>query len=157
MRTPINNWLLSHHPDSQLSRCVVVSCGQRSHYVCARCTGGVAGVVWGVMLLLLVQWMPAPAVLLLALPDWLLATSGIWQGNNLIRIITGHLLGVLYVVNWYELLRGGFPPDLWVINGIMLISFALGSWFSHFRMKRANRRDSVSAELNAPREDATNG
>jgi len=66
------------------------------------------------------QPFPSPWVCLLAMPDWLLTVTGIWRGNNVVRVASGVLLGMLYVCNWYWVFHLQFVPELWLVNSVMV-------------------------------------
>ena len=94
-------FLLAHHLPAEFHRCYspVVS-GRRVH-VCARCLGIYPGIVAGVLSYFTGPWSVDPLVLVAVLPapallDWALTTFRDRRGYNVVRTVTGALLGYGY-------------------------------------------------------------
>ena len=87
---------LSHHGPLEEDRCVVIEAAGKRFLVCARCLGVSVGLMVGIVL----GWLLVPTlsiVLVLPLPafvDWTLYMVGVSKGRNLIRVLTGTLLGL---------------------------------------------------------------
>lgn len=94
-------FLLAHHLPSEFYRCYSpVLFGRRVH-VCARCLGLYPGILGGVLAYLfgpgggtnvvLVAFLPLPALV-----DWTVTTFSERRGTNIVRTLTGALLGCGY-------------------------------------------------------------
>ncbi len=112
----INNLLLSHHRPTEAYRCLRVSWRGTAHLVCARCAGGFVGAALGGCLLATGFGLPPPWVALAALLDWIASATRIWQGNNLVRVAAGLLLGIHYVTNLDCLWHHSFSLSVLLVN-----------------------------------------
>ena len=99
-----SRYLLSHHEEGELYRCYALRLGKRTVHLCSRCVGIYAGIAlglgfhsWGV--LPRSAYLPAVAVLpLFGLVDWSVSAFTGWKGYNLLRTLTGLLLGIAYTL-----------------------------------------------------------
>lgn len=115
-----NNLLLSHHRPAEAHRCLRMPWRGTAYLVCARCAGGFVGAVLGGCLLATGVGLPPPWIALAAFPDWLAAAFGQWRGNNLVRVTSGGLLGLLYADNISCLFQMSFPVSLWLVNAVLV-------------------------------------
>lgn len=121
-------WLpLAHHRPEQLERCVLVPCPGAPLALCARCLG-----LYPVLFLTLVLqgiWRVGPwgtldwwIVLGASVPgfvDWALAWTGLRQGSNTLRILTGMLLGLALGRSLWLYFRDPLDEILWVQLGLL--------------------------------------
>lgn len=97
-------YILSHHGESEFYRCYALNLGTRTVHLCSRCVGIYAGIALGLLLHAqapppLNASLPAVAVLpLFALLDWSLSAFAGWKGHNLLRTLSGLLLGIAYAL-----------------------------------------------------------
>lgn len=108
-------YLLSHHEPSEWYRCYAISVGGRTIRLCARCSGIYPGIAIGLFASLggtvgavpigLIAVLPAPALI-----DWAVTTFSDRGGYNLVRTVTGALLGVGYGLGLATLLSGRILP-----------------------------------------------
>ena len=94
-------FLLSHHRPARRYRCYRLRPFGYRIDLCARCSGVYPGILLGILgylsafrvaaSLTLVVVLPLPALL-----DWLLTSLGDYRGSNVVRTITGALLGYGY-------------------------------------------------------------
>lgn len=107
-------FVLSHHRPSEYDRCYSPRVAGRRVRVCARCLGVYPGIATGILtalfllddtpvaLVALVALLPLPA-----LCDWALTTFRPARGYNVVRTITGALLGCGYGLGLVLLLIDG--------------------------------------------------
>jgi uncharacterized membrane protein len=122
-------YLLSHHGQSELYRCYTTSVFSRRIDLCARCSGIYPAILLGGISYsyappelaspLLVAILPLPAIV-----DWAWTSLTERCGFNLIRTITGALLGYGYGVGISHLIFG-FNPQVIVIGLGYAIATAL--------------------------------
>jgi uncharacterized membrane protein len=101
-------YLLSHHKQSNWDHCYILPIFSWDIRICARCSGIYPGIIVGLATynfvsvgfssLILLSVLPLPALL-----DWSLTSFTKRGGNNIIRTITGALLGYGYAVGLVEL------------------------------------------------------
>lgn len=94
-------YLLSHHPPADYHKCYRVAPFGRTVRLCSRCVGIYPGIVLGLLGYLLVPpstptflgvaVLPAPALV-----DWTVTTYTGRSGHNVVRTLTGLLLGIGY-------------------------------------------------------------
>lgn len=99
-----SRYLLSHHEESELYRCYALRLGKRTVHLCSRCVGIYAGIALGILLhaqalLPSSAYLPAVAVLpLFGLVDWSVSALRGWRGHNVLRTLSGLLLGIAYAL-----------------------------------------------------------
>ncbi len=99
-----SRYILSHHEEGELYRCYALRLGKRTVHLCSRCVGIYTGIALGLFLHAQAlfpsrAYLPAVAVLpLFGLVDWSLSAFTGWKGYNLLRTLTGLLLGTAYVL-----------------------------------------------------------
>lgn len=99
-----SRYLLSHHEESELYRCYALRIGNKTVHLCSRCVGIYAGIVLGLFLHAQTlfssrAYLPAIAVLpLFALIDWSFSVFAGWRGHNVLRTLSGLLLGIAYAL-----------------------------------------------------------
>lgn len=94
-------YVLSHHHPAEYYRCYAPAVFGRRIHLCARCSGIYPGIVAGLAAyffgpaelgsIVLVALLPLPALV-----DWALTTATDRRGYNVVRTITGALLGYGY-------------------------------------------------------------
>ena len=107
--------LAAHHPKSKLDHTIRVGFGQKTIYLCSRCTGvglGMTAVfgaaVFGVGFAQ-VFYLPLIGILpLLAVADWFTQSARLRHSNTLLRLGSGFLLGIAEALAILLLLRGNF-------------------------------------------------
>ncbi|WP_121822180.1 DUF2085 domain-containing protein [Halostella salina] len=90
-------FLLSHHAPEERDRCHELNFFSRQIYLCARCSGIYPGILLALMYPF--QLASVPVIALLPLPaliDWAITSFGKTNGSNVIRTVTGVLLGFGY-------------------------------------------------------------
>lgn len=110
-------YLLSHHEPAAWDRCYAPPIRGRRVRLCARCLGIYPGILLGVIAAMLFRMPVSHYVLvgLLPLPalvDWTITTVTDRAGHNVVRTLTGLLLGVGYAVGLVNVIGNG---DLGVI------------------------------------------
>jgi len=86
--------IIEHHPPWLRSRCLKLNIGGRQIYLCARCTGTLIGYIFTKLIqIAFPSILIAAALGLPALLDWSTQKLGFRESSNLIRILTGLLLG----------------------------------------------------------------
>ncbi len=104
--------LLAHHSRKNSSHTIPISFRGKSVRLCARCTGITVGLGLGLLVLkellglftsfpLLIAIFPLPGAL-----DWLLQVFRVRESTNPRRIVTGVLIGNLYVIEGASLMEG---------------------------------------------------
>jgi len=94
--------LLSHHTKEELHRTIHLKIRGKDLYICARCSGIAIGLTIYILFRqqaaefmfnnpMLFLLLPAPAMV-----DWIMQTVGLHESNNLIRIVTGCLMGMCW-------------------------------------------------------------
>lgn len=110
-------YLLSHHEPGEWYRCYRVRLFGRTVRLCARCTGIYPGILVG-LLASVVGVLPAPSLTVLAilpapaLGDWVLTTFTDRNGYNVVRTLSGALLGFAYGAGIGLILMGVVVPLL---------------------------------------------
>ena len=135
---------LAHHRSDQLDHCLLIPLGSRRVACCARCLG----LYPTLALLLLLQgffsWpVPGPlerwllaAGVLPALLDWGSSWLDRTRGNNLIRVITGCLLGVSLGRSLWVYFRDPLYEVLWIQVGLLALGALI---FELLRLRRLLR------------------
>ena len=118
--------LLAHHPPSQLDHTIKVNFRNGVVYLCARCTGVLAGLFFSVLFAHhFKEISPTSYPLLFAvclIPgtlDWICHNNNMWKSNNTVRVSTGVLLGVPIGIAISSLIFGNF---------LILVEFVLLSF-----------------------------
>jgi uncharacterized membrane protein len=105
---PSWEYLVSHHQPSRFNRTIRIRIAGRTLHFCARCTGQAIGAVACLVVLVTAdgfraQFFSIPVQLVVAafpaFPawDWIAQTVSKRESNNLLRIVTGSLLGFALV------------------------------------------------------------
>lgn len=102
-------YLLSHHQRSEWHRCYKLSISGLNLRICARCSGIYPGIIAGFLTNYvfplglynfgLLIFLPLPALL-----DWIITSFTKWNGYNVVRTLTGFLLGYGYTIALVKLL-----------------------------------------------------
>jgi uncharacterized membrane protein len=130
-------YLLSHHTAEERDRCHRLTVGDRTVFLCARCSGIYPGIALGLSAFTLgigrAVWLPVVALgPLPALIDWAV-TSGVLpcvedrRGTNRRRTATGAPLGAAYglAAPWFVTTRN---PVLLAVAVAYAVMAALGLW-----------------------------
>lgn len=134
--------LLAHHRQCHLDRCYSLWIKGSRYYICARCLGlypflvlfmtiGFASGIDSGRTFALMGILAAPALV-----DWGLARTGIWQGTNLLRTVTGALLGAGLGQAMPRYFRNPFSVDFWMVAGLFLMAILLVEGASFFIVRR---------------------
>jgi len=113
-RPPLRFLIFSHHSYSKISHTIQLSIGTRKVWLCARCTGILIGMTTGLfyadyLAKGFVQMPILIAIFLLpAMIDWLLQVFSVRDSTNPRRIITGALIGDVYLAGIIALANGWF-------------------------------------------------
>jgi len=134
-------YLLSHHAPDRWNRTIPVRLGSRNLHCCARCTGQVLGAIVWLALFLVGGLSGSPlfsirtqAVLtlfpLLASGDWVSQSMGRRESSNLLRVLSGALLGFALVNALGLLLTGQLSIFLGqaLVAGAYLGALLLALW-----------------------------
>ena len=135
--------LLSHHSWRKLSHTFRIPLCGTTLYVCARCSGIVAGFFVGLLYvdLLIATFSNYPILIgILTLPaaiDWFFQVFKRRESNNLRRVVTGALHGQLYAAGLIAIVRGMSVTVYFVLVWVgyliaMYIFFRHNSGFSDY-------------------------
>ena len=102
----IKKRLLSHHIDCQLYRCFKVKILGFSFHICARCLGVLVGLISASAFRVNLAGKIWFSLSVIAVLDWALSYFSIWRGNNIVRVLSGVVLGIIE----YKLLT-------WIFSG----------------------------------------
>ncbi len=131
--------LLSHHSKKNLSRTIKVHLMGRALHLCARCTGIVIGILMGVFYAnwLMMVFISYPVVIALfpvpATADWLIQVHGLRESTNWRRVLTGAMLGQVYLVGLLAITSRHFP--LLTYLGIVWLAYIV---FMYVLFRRTN-------------------
>jgi len=126
----IDHFLLSHHVPAEQHRCVVVGLCRRRYLVCTRCFGAAFGFLIGIPLFWWDPLVMSPWLLLLAFPDWIAHSLAHVKGMNMIRFVSGTIIGLMYALNMQQLLHLRFPADLWLVNLLAVVVYVTVVWLT---------------------------
>jgi len=95
-------FLLSHHTVDKLHRCLKLKFKSHRIYLCARCSGGLLGFIVGMLFIKIVEpflseiqtMLLASFTAIPALLDWSTQKLKLRESTNIIRVMTGFLLGL---------------------------------------------------------------
>ena len=139
----VDHFLLSHHSPAERYRCIVLRCPFGRYLVCTRCAGAFLGLLIGLPAMWFFPHMISPWILFLAFPDWVAYTLLRVRGFNIVRLLSGVVIGLIYALNVRELLHLHFRADLWCVNLIAVFTYGLVVWC----LFRRRRRSSVTTPL----------
>jgi uncharacterized membrane protein len=143
---PAWEFLISHHLPSRFNRTIAIRWRSRTYHFCARCSGQLLGVfawlgTFGILdaahfsifdfrIQLLFALFPLPAAV-----DWVTQASGHRESRNLLRLLSGVLLGVTFtdwvaslVLAQWTLLIAGLVVFLLYVGGLMAALRLSGAW-----------------------------
>ncbi len=113
-----STYLLSHHEPEDFYRCYSFSFLDKNINLCARCTGIYPGIAAGITQLAISNAFSLYIVALLGIPTLLekyFTDVKSYRGSNILRSITGFMLGLGYVNGIKLLLENPFKPPLVII------------------------------------------
>ena len=129
--------LLSHHDREHLNRCLKISRGETTVFLCARCTGIITGFSVNLVFLLtilnynlqlediLLCFLPFPSVF-----DWTTQNLNLRESINKIRVTTGLLLGIDLACRLVRFSSIPTDPLLHLTSGIYLVTVLATTYFS---------------------------
>ncbi|KYH42630.1 MAG: putative membrane protein [Candidatus Bathyarchaeota archaeon B26-1] len=113
-------FLLAHHDREHLNRCLKISFKGREIFICARCTGILAGFLIHAILLtaILNPDRHVGNILLFLLPllpvaDWTTQSLGWRESTNKIRVLTGFILGLDFTYRLRRFINN--PLDAYIL------------------------------------------
>jgi uncharacterized membrane protein len=114
---------LAHHYPFEWDRCIIIPFKTHSFVFCTRCVGIFLGILLHLALYMLGYLSSIGNLYLIYLPciafiDWVLYLSGLWQGNNLVRFISGVFLGLAYL----SYARALYHLNVNAISGIIIFA-----------------------------------
>ncbi len=98
--------------------------------VCARCAGAFAGLVVGLPVAWTAPTLIPPWVLLLAFPDWIVSALLGYRGSNAVRVGSGLVIGLVYALNFNELIHLRVRADLWCVNALAVGVYSATVWLA---------------------------
>ncbi len=128
-------YVLSHHPDEEWDCCYAPTIYGRQFHICARCSGIYPGILLGIIAYLSgfltpLNWLVVLVFPVPALFDWWLSITGLFEGWNPLRTLTGGLLGVAYGLGLGIFLGQG---ELWILGVGLLYGVTAGSLLYLYR------------------------
>lgn len=120
-----NPWkyLLSHHLPKEYNRCIILKFHNKKIRICSRCSGWyISFLLFWVLFfsglnfflnykIIILYLFPIPAII-----DWSLHRFKIYQGINLLRIITGFLIGLTFALLWYSFIINPLDVNFWIVS-----------------------------------------
>lgn len=114
--------LFAHHEPAEFYRTLEFRLFGSSLRFCTRCTGIFIGIIATLLLFNFYANIPSQFQLFIllffsipAIIDWMLYKYEIWNGTNIIRLISGLMLGINYIFLWWRLIRNPFDAIVWQI------------------------------------------
>jgi len=134
MTKKIRKYLLSHHLPKDYDRCFLIKIKNKNYRICARCSGWYLSFLMFWILLLfnvnfllnykfiILYFFPIPAIL-----DWILHQFRIFKGTNVLRFLTGILIGLTFAMLLYTFIKNPFDIHFWFVSIIYvtLVSIVL--------------------------------
>jgi len=115
-------YILSHHESNEFYKCYFLKIKNTKLYLCSRCFGIYLGIVMGLAAIwfmflesvwfLFIILAPIPALM-----DWTVTEFSNKKGYNVIRTITGFLLGIAYAIAVFLLITE-FPSFKVLLVGL---------------------------------------
>jgi len=128
MSRDIYKYLLSHHLPKDYDRCFLIKIRGESYRICARCSGWYLSflIFWLLLLfdvdfllnykIIVLYFFPVPAIL-----DWSLHKLTRFKGTNILRFITGILIGLTFAMLLHSFIINPFDINFWSVSVIYVL------------------------------------
>ena len=119
----IRKYLLSHHLPQDYDRCFLIKVGNKSYRICARCIGWYLSflIFWLLLLfnidfllnykIIILYFFPIPAIF-----DWSLHKLRNLKGTNILRVLSGILIGLTFAMLLYSFVTNPFDIHFWLVS-----------------------------------------